>query len=335
MKRLLSLFLALAIFLVLCTVSAAEEMKRENGTVGFPYAGIRIELPEVYRNTTGTVIFDFGDVDDGPDGMYAVGCHYYALPEETVALLMDKNNRDVEVPQGAVTNSLFVIFSIPGGMTLQRYAQLSGDPYPAEQTRELGSAGGRNFYLYFFEQNPYFIEDVDPLYRDEYIALSGAAEEIAAACTLFAPEEKPDPYAGLIGKEFAFTTVDLDGNPVSSAELFVQSKVTMVNIFATWCGPCEGELNDISGIYTRYREKGCNVVGFLVDDDYDLAREQIVEHHVAYPVLLAPENLGDYITLEGYPTTLFFGPDGMLLTDPVVGAHVERYPTILNSLLRK
>ena len=335
MKRMLCLFLTMVMTLSLCAVSTAEDMKEENGTVEFPYAGIRLALPEGYRNTTGTVMLDCSEVDDGPAGMYAVGCHYYALPEETVAMLMDKNNRDVEITQGAITNTLFVIFSIPGGMTLQRYAQLCGEPYPAEFTRELGSIGSRNFYLFMFEQNPYFIEDVDPLYRDEYIALSGAADEIAAGCTLLEPEEKPDPYAGLIGRKFTFTTADLDGNPVSSDELFAQSKVTMVNIFATWCGPCEGELNDISGIYTRYREKGCNVVGFLVDDDYDLAREQIAEYHVAYPVLLAPENLGEYITLEGYPTTLFFGPDGALLTDPVVGAHVERYPTILNSLLRK
>ena len=154
MKRMLSLFLALAVSLALCSLSAAEGTNGENGTVEFPYAGIRLDLPEVYRNTTGTVIFDFSDVDDGPDGMYAVGCHYYALPEETVAMLMDKSNRDVEIPQGAITNTLFVIFSIPGGMTLQRYAQLCGEPYPAEQTRELGSAGGRSFWLYFFEQNP-------------------------------------------------------------------------------------------------------------------------------------------------------------------------------------
>ena len=335
MKRMLCLFLVLAMSLSICVVTAAEDTKEDSFTFEFPYAGIRLVLPEVYRNTIGTVTLDFDDVDDGPSGMYAVACHYYALPEETVRKLQDKSDRSVMMPEGAVTNTLFVIFSIGRGMTLQRYAQLSGERYPEDYIRELGSIGDRNFYLFLFEQNPYFIEDVNPVYRDEYIVLSGAADEIAAACTFYEPEEKPDPYAGLIGREFAFTTADLDGNPVSSEELFARNKVTMINIFATWCAPCEGELNDISGIYTRYLDKGCNVVGFLVDNDYDLAREQIAEYHVAYPVLLVPENLGEFIPLEGLPTTLFFGQDGTLLTDPIVGAHVERYPTILNSLLRK
>ena len=138
-----------------------------------------------------------------------------------------------------------------------------------------------------------------------------------------------------MGSKIEFTTTDLDGNPVSSADLFAQNKVTLLNIWATWCGPCIGELEDLQSIYRNRQKKGVGVVGMMTDDDLATARELMAEFNVTYPVILAPATLEEFFHLEGWPTTLFIGPGGTVLTEPVIGANVARYHTLLNELLRK
>ena len=73
----------------------------------------------------------------------------------------------------------------------------------------------------------------------------------------------------------------------------------------------------------------------MTDDDVATARELLAEYNVTYPAILAPATLEEFIYLEGWPTTLFIGPDGKVLAEPVVGANVARYHTLLNELLRK
>ena len=59
------------------------------------------------------------------------------------------------------------------------------------------------------------------------------------------------------------------------------------------------------------------------------------EYGVKYPVVLAPDNLDEFFLRQCYPSTFFIGRDGTVLTDPVIGAMVARYKTILNELLRQ
>ena len=50
------------------------------------------------------------------------------------------------------------------------------------------------------------------------------------------------PAAPAVTADVAFETTDLDGNTVNSADLFAASKLTMINIWGTFCGPCISEM---------------------------------------------------------------------------------------------
>jgi thiol-disulfide isomerase/thioredoxin len=178
------------------------------------------------------------------------------------------------------------------------------------------------------------MEDIDPIYLDEYVAMAGDPDAAAAAISCFEPAERPDLNAGLIGSRLEFTTTDLDGNPVSSADLFAQNDITLVNFWAVWCGPCLGELEDLQAIHRNMQQKGVGVAGLLLDDYVEEAPAILEEYGVTYPVVLMPD-LDGLITLEGYPTTVFVSSYGTVLAGPVAGADVGRYHTILNDLLRK
>jgi thioredoxin 1 len=72
------------------------------------------------------------------------------------------------------------------------------------------------------------------------------------------------------GTEIHFETTDLDGNPVRSEELFAGHPVTMINLWATWCGPCRMLAPVIAQIAVKY--EGTVKVGKVdVDENPELA----------------------------------------------------------------
>ena len=338
MKKALCCLVTLVLTAVLCSAafanSAGLDLDRTEDPIEYPYLGFRFDPPEAYRNTKGIVVmqkpYDLSEIVD------IVSCDYYAMTEERYAEYM--SSHELTIPLNELwIDGLFTLYIFRKGMTFERFSKFSGD-YTQEDldhTREIGKVGDTTYYLYMPGTNPYFVADVDPAYLDEYVAMTGSAEKTAAAFTFFEAEEKPDPYAGLAGSRIEFIATDFDGNPVSSADLFASNKITLVNIWATWCGPCIGELEDLKGIHDRMGKQGIGVVGLLTDDDLDTAQELIDEYNIRYPVVLAPEKVvEEFFPLEGYPSSLFVGPDGTVIAGPVIGAHPEKYFTILNSLLR-
>lgn len=133
---------------------------------------------------------------------------------------------------------------------------------------------------------------------------------------------------------FDFATTDLDGNAVSSEEIYAGNTITMVNFWATWCPPCVGELGELAEIHSRLRQMGCGVVGILVDDDLDEAHALMAKNGTNYPVLLLSRDMNALAgTIVGIPTTYFVDGTGAIVGEPIIGAYVERYIPAVEALL--
>ena len=326
MRKTIAMILALTLALACCAASFADDPDEIPGTVEMPYAGLRFVPPELYQDTAGRIITE-GEIQIA-QGAYCAYWLYCAMTE-------DELNELYLNPEGAVNRDytlLFYVFSVSSGMTFDELNAMLGYSFSAEYAREIGKVGNYTFYLYMDGPDQDFAETIGPAYRDEYLALAGAPEQAATAFTCYEPVDR---YAALIGSRIEFMTTDIDGNPVSSGELFAQNEITMVNIWATWCGPCINELAELQQIHLRLSEKGCGVVGLLDDTDLDSARRLIADNGVAYPVILGPDNLYELFPIEAYPSTFFVGRDGTVLAAPVVGAYVDEYENMVDSLLHK
>ena len=64
-----------------------------------------------------------------------------------------------------------------------------------------------------------------------------------------------DQSAQTDGSSISFQTTDLDGNAVDSKDLFAKNKITMINIWGTYCGPCVEEMPEIEVISKEYADK--------------------------------------------------------------------------------
>lgn len=130
-----------------------------------------------------------------------------------------------------------------------------------------------------------------------------------------------------------FEAVDLDGNTVKMEDLFAQNKVTMVNLWGTFCGPCINEMPELAEMAPEFQEQGGAVVGLVVDvyekDPVmiDVAKGILKDTGVGYLNLCYSAQCEDNFPAEAVPTTYFVNSKGEVLGDPIVGASPEAYRT--------
>lgn len=130
-----------------------------------------------------------------------------------------------------------------------------------------------------------------------------------------------------------FTTTDLNGETVTE-EIFGRAKLTMVNIWATYCTPCLSEMPSLGKLAQEADPAEFQLVGVLADvmeaagpedETWAKAISLVEETGAAYTHLTQSESLY-YAALQGVsavPTTYFVNAKGELVGEPVVGSRSE------------
>ena len=139
------------------------------------------------------------------------------------------------------------------------------------------------------------------------------------------------------GMTIEFESKDLDGNAVNSKDVFGKNKYTMINIWASWCGPCIKELPELEEINKEFEAEGCGIIGLLVDgtDPVGLsdAKEIIADTGVTYMNVIDNDGLADLLQVTGVPTTIFVDENGKIVGKTIVGADPEAYKKVMEGLL--
>ena len=112
-----------------------------------------------------------------------------------------------------------------------------------------------------------------------------------------------------------FRAVTLDSQPVARSIADYRGQVVLLNLWATWCGPCEWEMPAIEALHRDFSPAGLKVVAVAVDDP---GFEQRVRDFVARKGLtfeILSEGSGkieqDY-EARGIPATYLIGRDGLI-----------------------
>ena len=152
------------------------------------------------------------------------------------------------------------------------------------------------------------------------------ADTTEAPATTEATEATAPPVADATipmepDSSLSFSVDTLTGGTLDPS-IFSEHKLVMVNYWATWCGPCVGEIPDLVKISKDYADKGFAIVGVLTgDDDIEGAKKFIADQGMEYPVVLPEAFFGDNAAgINAIPTTMFFDSTGKQVGDTIVGA---------------
>jgi thiol-disulfide isomerase/thioredoxin len=136
----------------------------------------------------------------------------------------------------------------------------------------------------------------------------------------------------------AFSTKDLHGEAVDNS-IFAEHKLTMINIWATFCRPCIKEMPDLQKMSEAMPEgtQLISIVGDVDDEEHlKLAQQIAKDKGVSFTSIVPDESLRQYLdnNIVAYPTTLFVDSTGKIVGEAIIGERdISVYKKVLNDRL--
>lgn len=170
----------------------------------------------------------------------------------------------------------------------------------------------------------------------------GNANNTSAAKTEVAKESNSDTVTNTNDSKTSdkfpeFKAKTVDGEDIAN-DIFKNSKLTVVNVWGSWCGPCVQEIPELQKLYENMKDKGVNVIGIAQDSttDMDAVKEIIDQDKVTYKNLVPEEALMDFIMgIQAFPTTYFVDSDGNIVSKIEGGRDLEAFTKTVEDLLAK
>ena len=122
----------------------------------------------------------------------------------------------------------------------------------------------------------------------------------------------------------AFDLPSVEGGRVSLASL--KGKVVVLDMWATWCGPCIAEMPDYAEFARKNQPRGVEVVGIVfASGEPQEVQDFVREHRIPYRQLLGPDELLDsFGANSGFPTTFVIDAQGMIRLK-LIGAAPQKF----------
>lgn len=126
-----------------------------------------------------------------------------------------------------------------------------------------------------------------------------------------------------------FTQPGLDGTPLSLMGEVGKNKITIIDFWASWCGPCRQEMPSMLELYGKYKDKGLGIVGISLDEDSDAwkaATQQLNIPWVQMSDLRGWDNaVAKHFCVTSIPHTIVVDQKGKILKRGLRGKQLEEY----------
>lgn len=123
-----------------------------------------------------------------------------------------------------------------------------------------------------------------------------------------------------------FSSVDIEGNSIDSS--IFEDKVTLVNVWGTFCNPCVVEMPDLEKLHENYKDDNFQVIG-IIGDTYTESEENISDAEkiieklgITYTNIIPNDELIEEVMMkiQFFPTTFLVDEEGKIIGEFVYGA---------------
>lgn len=122
-----------------------------------------------------------------------------------------------------------------------------------------------------------------------------------------------------------FSAKSPEGKTVSLAENL--GKVTIIDFWASWCGPCRKENPNVVALYNEMHSKGLNIVGVSLDKDLGKWKEAIAKDQITWIQMSNLQEWNEPIAkmykVEQIPTTFLLDANGVIVAKDLRGDELK------------
>ena len=139
-----------------------------------------------------------------------------------------------------------------------------------------------------------------------------------------------------VGTKFPdFKEKDINGKPISISDH--KGKVVLVDFWATWCGPCIGELPNVLATYDKHHKNGFDIVGISLDKDLDRLKSFTNEKKMTWQQFfdgkMWENKLATIYGVNSIPATYLLDRTGTIIGKDLRGEELEK--AVADALAKK
>ena len=178
---------------------------------------------------------------------------------------------------------------------------------------------------------------LEPFFPRKAVREPEAASTPASIPGAAAPPSRPATLTELPSAAMEANIDMLSGRPVHLSDY--AGKVVVLDLWATWCGPCRVEIPHLVELAREFKSRGVHVIGLTTENkatDAEAVRMFVKEFDINYPVGWANREIVMSI-MRGrgaIPQTLIFGRDGKIRKH-LVGFNPQISPPMLRTAIEE